>query len=203
MKQMVYGDRQIEVLHKENYLGYDFYVVSLGTHPCIYVAIPEGHPWHGLNYSDVAMDIEPHFGLTFSGQLAECDHQWCIGWDYAHCDDCYYPVLQGKKWTTEELIIEAHRAIEQFPELRDTIAVAANRLRRATEELKQEARRIWCDVLLCIFLIVAVMVVLVWCAWRHDMVLTVCNIFYLITWMFNLFTTLRFRHWRKAEKELL
>ena len=78
MKEMVYGPRKIEVLHKETYLGFDFYVVSLGTHPCIYVAIPEGYPWHGLEYTDETIDITPHCGFTFSGVLDVCDNKWCL-----------------------------------------------------------------------------------------------------------------------------
>ena len=195
MKEMVYGARQIEVLHKENYLGYDFYVVSLGTHPCIYVAIPEGHPWHGLEYTDETIDITPHCGFTFSGVLDVCDNKWCLGWDYAHCDDFYYPVWQaGKKWSTSELIEEAHKTIEQFPGNRGTLYVAGQQLRRAWIDFVGEVKTIWWDVVFCIVMIVAVVALLVFCTWHRELALTICNIFNLITWIMNLFSCIRFRH---------
>lgn len=57
-----------------------------------YVALPKGHPWYGMDYNEIPVDI--HGGLTFS-QLASNwaeDHDfdpesWVIGFDTAHYGD--------------------------------------------------------------------------------------------------------------------
>ncbi len=68
---------------------------------CGYVGVPPGHPWHGLDYNDV--DVDVHGGLTFAGSCNEnapeghgiChvpepgrpDDVWWLGFDCAHSDD--------------------------------------------------------------------------------------------------------------------
>lgn len=69
---------------------------------CGYVAVPPGHPWHGLDYDD--MPVEAHGGLTFVGrcqvddrpareqichvpQPGEPDDVWWIGFDCLHLWD--------------------------------------------------------------------------------------------------------------------
>jgi hypothetical protein len=36
---------------------------------CGYVGVPEGHPWHGKGYDDIAADV--HGGLTYAGSCQE------------------------------------------------------------------------------------------------------------------------------------
>lgn len=53
-------------------------------HWCGYVQIPKGHPWHGIGYSD--MDVNVHWGLTYSGDRMDDGNFW-IGFDCAHSGD--------------------------------------------------------------------------------------------------------------------
>lgn len=91
-----------------------------------YVAVPPGHPLHGMFYNDIDIDI--HGGLTYSGptdnwqpgtlpeELVGKDY-WAIGFDTAHCDDTI------AKWPKEAVQAEADRllvlvqAYQVFPAL--------------------------------------------------------------------------------------
>lgn len=66
---------------------------------CGYVGVPPGHPWHGLDYEQVAADV--HGGLTYSDRCQEdkehgiChvpepgrpEEIWWLGFDCAHLGD--------------------------------------------------------------------------------------------------------------------
>lgn len=55
---------------------------------CGYVAIPQGHPWHGVDYDDIDADV--HGGLTYASNhkpLHEPDGNWWIGFDCGHAPD--------------------------------------------------------------------------------------------------------------------
>lgn len=54
-------------------------------------------------------------GLTFSGKLHSFDGLW-FGWDYAHAGDFTFPFTMtgDKRWSTQEIVDECLRAIEQF-----------------------------------------------------------------------------------------
>ena len=123
MKPMIYQkDRKIELLYKDNYKGYNYYILNLGTHPTAYIEIPKGHLLYAKNYNEI--DIDVHGGLTYSDnhlQILE-NGNWFIGWDYAHFYD-YMPLydeiidesgIKLKKWTTEEIIEECKDVIEQI-----------------------------------------------------------------------------------------
>lgn len=118
--EMVYQpERCCELLYSGMYKGYEFYVVSYGTHPCGYVAIPQGNSLYDKDYDDI--DISCHGGLTYSDKgLHEINIQdWVIGWDYHHCSDYsgYGFEPDGKKWTTDEIIDEAKCVIDQICDL--------------------------------------------------------------------------------------
>lgn len=61
---------------------------------CGYLAVPPGHLWHGVGYSE--LDVEVHGGLTYSGRgeagtlirdalaPAEPDDSWWLGFDCMH-----------------------------------------------------------------------------------------------------------------------
>lgn len=56
-----------------------------------YVAIPQGHPLFGVDYSDIE-SIDIHGGLTYSAdklsaQPKETEGMWIIGFDCAHYGD--------------------------------------------------------------------------------------------------------------------
>lgn len=67
-----------------------------------YVRVPEGHPWHGLDYDDI--DVEVHGGLTYS------DGEW-IGFDTLHGWDIWpgTPIRPqgGIEWSDAKVVVEA------------------------------------------------------------------------------------------------
>ena len=107
-------------------------VVSLGTHPVCYVAIPKGHKFYRKGYDDIP--IRCHGGLTFAGDdiyynPVKSDGYWWIGWDYAHGGDYmgYYELEalknirskdKYKKWTTDELIKDAKNVVKQLQKVK-------------------------------------------------------------------------------------
>jgi hypothetical protein len=71
-------------------------------HLCGYVAVPPGHPWHGVDFSsfadrDYSRDPEVHGGVTFAERCAgfvchvpkpgEPADVWWLGFDAAHHGD--------------------------------------------------------------------------------------------------------------------
>ena len=126
MKEMVYSKmRNVEILDRGIYKNYDYVILSLGTHPCAYVRIPEHHPYYSEDYNNC--DIDCHWGLTYGSPYLRTgngtqESGWWIGWDYAHYGDftgadmMFPPELQfgGKQWTTEEIIDECLNVINQM-----------------------------------------------------------------------------------------
>lgn len=94
---------------------YEWKVLSLGSHPCGYVSVPKNHPFYGKRCLEIEDYIEVHGGLTFSGKLHSLDGLW-FGWDYAHAGDFTFPFTMtgDKRWSTQEIVDECLRAIEQF-----------------------------------------------------------------------------------------
>lgn len=128
MKEMVYSDgneRKCETLDKGTYKGYDYLIVSYGTHPCCYIRIPSDSPWYKHDYEDI--DLCVHGGLTFAHFFSKesaksfgiSPDDWYIGWDYSHYEDYsgYLNNIGARKWTTEMLLDEVHRAIEDLIDL--------------------------------------------------------------------------------------
>lgn len=105
--------------------GFQYYVLSLGTHPCAYVDAS------GVSKGELdTKRICCHGGITYSKDyLATVDRKgWLIGWDYAHCGDYggwlpthHEAVCVGslKRWTTREIVEECKNVIEQIVELRN------------------------------------------------------------------------------------
>lgn len=122
MEQMNYTkERLCRVLHKGEFKGFKFAIVSYGTHPCCYVFLPKEHKYYGKSYDEI--DIDCHGGLTYSDNELIfnplINDDWVIGWDYAHYNDYmgYYEsdsFENSKKWTTEELFEEVKQVIEQL-----------------------------------------------------------------------------------------
>lgn len=126
MKPMVYKKRgDIEILDNGVYNGYQYWIVSYGSHPCAYVELPKDHKYYGKDYADIPIDC--HGGITYSGCHDKISNSFLIGWDYAHCDDYLYCnstkflgsdvqsfLDSGKKWTTEEIFEEVKQVIDQL-----------------------------------------------------------------------------------------
>ena len=126
MKKMIYQqNRKREVLAAGEYLGFTYYILSLGTHPTAYIKIPEGHKYYKKSCDDI--DLNVHGGLTFASDELYLDNiininGWFIGWDYAHFGDylgyemmySHSFVSEDKKWTTEEILEEVKKACEEL-----------------------------------------------------------------------------------------
>lgn len=135
IKEMEYGkDRKTELLCKDKYKNYNYYVLNLGTHPTAYIEIPKEDKLYGKSYDEIyriGCDIDVNGGLTYSDNelMGISSDNWFIGWDYAHCGDyCGYEETMpesirtyGKKWTTKEIIEECKNAIDQIVEFEERL----------------------------------------------------------------------------------
>jgi len=135
IKEMEYGkERKTELLCKDKYKNYNYYVLNLGTHPTAYIEIPKEDKLYGKSYDEIyriGCDIDVNGGLTYSDNelMGISSDNWFIGWDYAHCGDyCGYEETMpesirtyGKKWTTKEIIEECKNAIDQIIEFEEIL----------------------------------------------------------------------------------
>lgn len=107
-----------ELLFAEHCGIYDWYIMSRGECPLVYLSIPVGHPYYNKDYSDIPVFV--HGGLTFKGEIFD---KQCIGWDYGHNGDRFdSPIfgtilLKGKEWTFEEIRDEVYSAMNQLTKL--------------------------------------------------------------------------------------
>jgi hypothetical protein len=120
MKEMEYKtNRIVDVLDTGHYRGYDYMIISYGTHPCAYVAIPENHPLYEQALDDIP-DFGAHCGLSFCDHFHRFGNRFCIGWDYAHFGDYNgYSEAQftrERKWTTVAILAEVKSVIDQMNE---------------------------------------------------------------------------------------
>ena len=115
-------NRKRTLLAQGTYNGLNYYVLSLGTHPCAYVECDKNH----IVDDDHIYDIDCHGGITYNEKILilpdkRLESIQFIGWDYAHCDDyAGYEVnfpedirVGGYKWTTDEIITECRNVIDQ------------------------------------------------------------------------------------------
>jgi hypothetical protein len=128
MKEMKYQKERIfDVLHKGNFKGYLFCIMSLGTHPCAYIQLKESHKYYKSHYDGIPINC--HGGLTFASTDFHFNpvynpDVWWIGWDYTHIGDYtgYNELFKisplskdnDKRWTTEEIFEEIKNVIEQL-----------------------------------------------------------------------------------------
>lgn len=118
---------------------------------CGYVGVPEGHPWHGVNYNDVSVKV--HGGLTYSApceeDARECDHTvchtelpgrpehvWWLGFDCAHGFD-FAPAMVARD---RERGHYYHDPSEEYRDLgyvkADVISLAEQAIRATTREVR-------------------------------------------------------------------
>jgi len=115
------------ILDEGNIDGLDYVIVSFGVYPAARVRIPESHKFYGETNLK-KMDIQCHGGgLRFADDyLSYLDNSdgWWIGWNYDHDGDygLRYDgrvrggirVIDGKQWTTEEILEEVKNVIKQL-----------------------------------------------------------------------------------------
>ncbi len=127
MKEMEYTTnlKFTGILDKGIKDGFYWCIVSLGIHPCAYVAVTKDHPYFEKNVDDIPIDV--HGGITYDSNDLQwnpvlLEDVWWIGWDYGHAGDfsgCYLrPKMtftpEEKKWTTQEIKNEVFKVIEQL-----------------------------------------------------------------------------------------
>ena len=116
MIEMVYKPKGERVLLDRGiYRDHEYFVISLGTHPCAYIKL-NGEPL------SVGMGVPCHGGVTFTDTTLNIgDKQMIkgniIGWDYAHYGDYMgyddeYGIEGGEIYTTGEIVFECKRAID-------------------------------------------------------------------------------------------
>lgn len=101
-----------ELIKTGNYKNFNYYIYSLGTHPCAYVDVGNTSLDH-IDYDNI--NIQCHGGLTYSSKILNnlVFESWFIGWDYAHFGDHLGSSFDGKKWTIKEIEAECRDVIEQ------------------------------------------------------------------------------------------
>ena len=114
---MIYISQRIcGILATGIYNGYEYLVITYGTHPCAYIRSDN------LTEKQInIIDENCHGGITFpqqefGGNIKNLDGKW-VGWDYAHCMDYTYGAYNtsdDKKWTTKEIFEDVKNVIEQL-----------------------------------------------------------------------------------------
>ena len=113
----------IQILEEGTCFGFQYYIISFGSHPCCYVEIPKVHSCYGLEYDEI--EIACHGGLTFSNDklfgIDSTGLKWFIGWDFAHHGDYFYAndkfEIEGHKWTLAELQDQVFKVCKQLRDL--------------------------------------------------------------------------------------
>jgi hypothetical protein len=111
--------------------GYALLALVNGTGAwCGYLGLPDGHRWHGLDYTQVR-DVSVHGGLTYSNAEAPWSvidelalsaepriPSWWLGFDCAHSGD-HVPALAGifgrggRVWTLDDVWVEIENLLAQ------------------------------------------------------------------------------------------
>ena len=120
LNEMEYGNvPKKEVLCKGERDGYEYFIVSYGTHPCAYVVLPLKHTLNSVEV-DSEMDnyVNVHGGVTFLKNHL-LNHRYgdrkVIGWDYNHYNDQYGNViLTGVKYRTVNLLWDVMECIDDL-----------------------------------------------------------------------------------------
>lgn len=90
---------------------------------CGYVAVPPGHPLHGLNYDADAVNVDVHGELTYAHKCqglichipkpGEPDNVWWFGFDCAHLFDLTPRALAvEKRLHFDQLTQDVYRDLE-------------------------------------------------------------------------------------------
>ena len=116
MKYESYIKEKPKLLYTDTYKGYEYYITSMGSHPCAYIVIEPDDKLYGKSCDELS-DIPVHGGVTYAETYLSdwVTDKWVIGWDYWHGDD--YNGINGemlmtrferdlKKWTTKEIQVE-------------------------------------------------------------------------------------------------
>ena len=125
IKEMVYKPKkELELLAEGEHNGYEYFVLSFGTHPCAYIKL------HDDDSADKAENLDVHGGVTYNRDYLRLNDERIegkiIGWDYAHWNDymgwdaymgndySLYAGCQGHIHTTKEMIEDCIDAIDKW-----------------------------------------------------------------------------------------
>lgn len=116
----VAGVKEAYRICRGRYMGHNYYILSMGTHPCAYVELRKDDKYYGVDYEYIP--VLCHGDLTYSKSYLKTvwNKGWFIGWDYAHSGDHMEyksAPISGKKYTTEEIEEECRSVIRQLVEL--------------------------------------------------------------------------------------
>ena len=130
MKEIVYNciNNFSEIVAEGDYKGVHYICLNRGTHPCAYIVCdPLFLNKHKTEYGFLDC-INVHGGVNYTGALKKLvglsDREGvCFGWSYDTYSDWagYWSEKENlatgqKKWTTQELILDCHSAIDQYLE---------------------------------------------------------------------------------------
>lgn len=133
MENYYKGDGVSRLVESGEYRGYTWEIRTMGSHPCAYVIMPDGHPLKGMPWegADRYIGKDVHGGLTYGSQSK-------FGWDYAHCDDyyaCSNYKIEGRVWIREDIIEQIHACIDACIDTAESFM--------AQKESERE-RQLWC-----------------------------------------------------------
>lgn len=123
MREMIYTNQRTipEILDSGNINGYEYRIISYGTHPCVYIALPKTHKLYS-SYRNLYRNpiLKVHGNITYTnnilliGKTRQRNH-W-IGWDYSSYGD--YTGNNNdetkKKWKVSEILNETQFVIKQL-----------------------------------------------------------------------------------------
>lgn len=115
MKKMIYKPiRKEELLDRGIYKNHEYFVISMGTHPCAYVKLNSENP-------KMAENVPCHGGVTYNRNYLMIPNEEklngkFIGWDYAHLNDRWGDEFSGYEYTTGEMVADCREVIDWLVE---------------------------------------------------------------------------------------
>ena len=127
-KEIYVGERRFRyytIIAKGEIRGFQWVIITLGSHPCAYVAVKPDHPYYGMDYDTMyekGIYLDCHGGVTYiehdkNTRSWGTQDLWWIGWDYAHSGDydaTYDQKYETHKWTLKEIKKDVLNMIAQL-----------------------------------------------------------------------------------------
>ena len=121
--------RFYNIIAKGEIIGFQWVIITLGSHPCAYVAVDPKHPYYRMDYDTMfekEIYLECHGGVTYTEHDKDTrswgtQDLWWIGWDYAHAGDHdanYDQPYENHKWTLKEIKKDVLSMIAQLEEVK-------------------------------------------------------------------------------------
>lgn len=114
--------KQPKIVKNGTYRNFEWYIITLGTHPCSYILLPKDHKLYGVK-DENSIDVKCHCGITYSRDYLlniDTKGKWVIGYDYAHLGDYYssdwaiFHKFNDHKYTIEELEVDIKNTIDDL-----------------------------------------------------------------------------------------